>query len=108
MNFMKTFPPVLFAARQSFAIYAGCETGSKAFEVLINAEGFSDSGSLFGNPLATSQELSSPLSVSGYRRDRLTPEPREWLDAAEDFAVEDSVPGIGVRGPAAPSLGNLA
>jgi len=32
-------PPVLFAARQGFAIYAGCETGNKAFEVLINAEG---------------------------------------------------------------------
>jgi hypothetical protein len=30
-------PPALFAARQSFAIYAGCETGNQAFEVLINA-----------------------------------------------------------------------
>jgi hypothetical protein len=29
-------PPALFAARQSFAIYAGCETWNKAFEVLIN------------------------------------------------------------------------
>jgi hypothetical protein len=33
---------VLFAARQSFAIDAGCETGNKAFEVRMDAEGASD------------------------------------------------------------------
>ena len=32
----------------------------------------------------------------------------EWLGAAEDLAVEDSVPGVGVRRPAAPSVGDPA
>jgi hypothetical protein len=32
----------------------------------------------------------------------------EWLGAAEDLAVEDRVPGVGVRRPATPSFGDLA
>jgi len=56
--------------------------------------------------LATSQELPSPSS--GYRRRRLTRQRLEWLGAAENLAVQDGVPGIGVRGPATPSLGDLA
>jgi len=30
------------------------------------------------------------------------------LDAAEDFTVEHSVPGVGVRRPPAPSFGDLS
>src|SRR4029450_9331328 len=37
----------------------------------------------------------------------LTPTPK-GLRAAEDLAVEDSVPGIGVRSPVTPSFGDLA
>jgi hypothetical protein len=39
---------------------------------------------------------------------RLTPQWLEWLRATEDLAVEDGVPGIGVCGPATPSLRDLA
>jgi hypothetical protein len=44
-------PPALFAARQSFAIYAGYETGNKAFEVLINAAVVTDLFTPDGSPL---------------------------------------------------------
>jgi hypothetical protein len=45
------------------------------------------------------------------RRDRLDDELRQEVDtpgAADDLAVEDGVPAIGVRGPTAPSLGDRA
>jgi hypothetical protein len=49
------------------------------------------------------------FASSGYHRGAPDASGWEWLrDAAEDLAVEDSVPGIGVRRPAAPPFGDLA
>jgi hypothetical protein len=57
------------------------------------------------NTCTTSPELLPPwVAITAAQ---LTPA-LEWLGATKDFAVENRVPTIGVRRPAAPPFGNLA
>ena len=58
--------------------------------------------------LAVWSPYSASRSTDTLSKNSSTRAPAGALGVAEDLAVEDRVPGVGVRRPAAPSFGDLA